>query len=192
MPMNMQQEKKFIRRRKQSPEYTALLNDIEELYFYEADLLDFRQYNQWLDLFTDDVRYFMPLAFNIRYGEWDTEYSGEEEEVAWFNEGKDVLIRRVRQLETGIHWAEEPPSRQTHIISNIRIIDIKPDLSAPQELETSCRLLAYRNRNEYETDILVGKRLDNLRYVDDDWKIFHRTVLLDQSVLLEKNMTMFF
>ncbi len=33
MPMNMQQEKKFIRRRKQSPEYTALLNDIEELYF---------------------------------------------------------------------------------------------------------------------------------------------------------------
>ena len=192
MPMNMQQEKKFIRRRKQSPEYTALLNDIEELYFYEADLLDFRQYNQWLDLFTDDVRYFMPLAFNIRYGEWDTEYSGEEEDVAWFNEGKDVLIRRVRQLETGIHWAEEPPSRQTHIISNIRIIDIKPDLSAPQELETSCRFLAYRNRNEYETDILVGKRLDNLRYVDDDWKIFHRTVLLDQSVLLEKNMTMFF
>lgn len=175
-----------------TPEYMRLLKEIEELFFYEANLLDFRQYSRWLELLDDDMRYFMPLAYNIKYGEWDMEYSKEEDEVAWFNEGKDVLTHRVRQLETGIHWAEEPPSRQTHIVTNITILDVKPDLSNPEQLETTCRWLAHRNRNQYETDILVGKRIDRLRKVDRQWKFFHRTLLLDQNVLLEKNMTMFF
>ena len=95
-------------------------------------------------------------------------------------------------METGIHWAEEPPSRQTHILTNITILEITPDIDNPQEIETICRFHAYRNRNEYETDNLVGKRIDRLRKVNNEWKFFHRTLLLDQNVLLEKNMTMFF
>jgi 3-phenylpropionate/cinnamic acid dioxygenase small subunit len=180
------------RRAEITPAYMKLIKEIEELFFYEANLLDFRQYRAWLDLLEEDMRYFMPLAFNIKYGEWDREYSREGEDVAWFDEGKDVLIRRVRQLETGIHWAEEPPSRQTHILTNITILEITPDIDDPQEIETICRFHAYRNRNEYETDNLVGKRIDRLRKVNNEWKFFHRTLLLDQNVLLEKNMTMFF
>ncbi len=175
-----------------SLEYMMLLKEVEEFFFYEANLLDFRQYSRWLDLLDEDMRYFMPMAFNIKHGQWDMEYSKEDEDIAWFDEGKEVLTRRVRQLETGIHWAEEPPSRQTHILTNITIIDIQPDLSNPQELETICRWYAYRNRNEYETDHLVGKRIDRLRKVDGQWKFFHRILLLDQTVLLEKNLTMFF
>ena len=33
-----------------TPEYMRLLKEIEELFFYEANLLDFRQYSRWLEL----------------------------------------------------------------------------------------------------------------------------------------------
>jgi 3-phenylpropionate/cinnamic acid dioxygenase small subunit len=50
----------------------------------------------------------------------------------------------------------------------------------------------YRNRVETETDFLVGRREDLLRRVNGDWRIARRKIILDQSVLLAKNLTMFF
>jgi 3-phenylpropionate/cinnamic acid dioxygenase small subunit len=45
---------------------------------------------------------------------------------------------------------------------------------------------------EYETYFFVGKRTDLLRRTDDDWKIVKREIILDQNVLLAKNLTAFF
>lgn len=185
-------EKRFLLRTQVTPEYHRLLKEVEELYFYEADLLDFRQYSQWLELLTDDIRYFMPLVRNIKYGDWDRELTREGQDIAWFDEGKETLTQRVRQIETGIHWAEEPSSRQSHLITNVRIVEARPDLANASEVETSHRFFAYRNRLDYETDFLVGKRMDTLRKVDGAWKIARRQVILDQTVLLEKNLTIFF
>lgn len=189
--MVAQADKKFVLRSKVTPEYQTLLKEVEEFYFYEADLLDFRQYNQWLDLLTEDVRYFMPLVRNIKYGDWDREFTREGQDIAWFDEGKETLTQRVRQIETGIHWAEEPSSRASHLITNIRVIGATPDVPNATEVETSHRFFTYRNRLHYETDIMVGKRMDTLRKVDGEWKLAHRTIILDQSVLLEKNITIF-
>ena len=55
-----------------------------------------------------------------------------------------------------------------------------------------CRFMIYRNRVQTETDILVGKREDVLRKEAGQWKIAERKVILDQSVLLAKNLTFFF
>ncbi|HKC10195.1 MAG TPA: aromatic-ring-hydroxylating dioxygenase subunit beta, partial [Methylomirabilota bacterium] len=54
------------------------------------------------------------------------------------------------------------------------------------------RFLIYRNRVETETDLLVGKREDLLRRVNGGWRIARRKIILDQSVLLAKNLTFFF
>jgi 3-phenylpropionate/cinnamic acid dioxygenase small subunit len=54
------------------------------------------------------------------------------------------------------------------------------------------RFLIYRNRVETETDLLVGKREDVLRRVHGAWRIARRKIILDQSVLLVKNLTFFF
>lgn len=173
-------------------DYRRLLQEVEQFIFYEADLLDFRQYDQWLDLLTDDIRYFMPIVRNIRYGEWDREFTREGKDIAWFDEGKETLTQRVRQIETGIHWAEEPSSRASHLITNVRIVDAAPSVTDATEVDVSCRFFVYRNRLETETDVLVGKRLDTLRKVEGQWKIAHRRVILDQNVLLAKNLTIFF
>ena len=52
--------------------------------------------------------------------------------------------------------------------------------------------MVYRNRVETETDFLVGKREETLRKVYGQWKIAQRKIVLDQSVLLAKNLTFFF
>jgi 3-phenylpropionate/cinnamic acid dioxygenase small subunit len=167
-------------------------HEVEEFLYREAELLDDRRYEEWLDLFTDDVRYWMPMRRNVPHDETEREFTREGMDVNWFDEGKETLARRVQQILTGIHWAEEPPSRICHMISNVQIQTASPDGPAPTEIAVKSRFLVYRNRVETETDLLVGKREDLLRRVNGGWKIARRKIVLDQSVLLAKNLTFFF
>ena len=126
----------------------------------------------------------MPIRRNVKFGERDRELTRAQQDVNWFDEGKTTLRSRVVQINTGIHWAEEPLSRVCHLVSNVQILSATDD-----EVTAKCRFLVYRNRVETETDIFVGKREDTLRKVDGRWKLARRKILLDQNVLLPKNLT---
>ena len=169
-----------------------LKNEIEEFLFAEAEMLDERNFEEWLDLLTEDIRYWMPMRRNVKFGELDREFTREGQDINWFDEGKDTLERRVKQILTGVHWAEEPLSRICHFVTNVQILKATPSVSDPTEVSVKCRFLVYRNRVETETDFLIGKREDTLRKVDGAWKIAQRKIILDQSVLLAKNLTFFF
>jgi len=169
-----------------------LTHEIAEFLYREAELLDERRYDEWLALLADDIRYWMPMRRNVKYGEEQREFTREGQDIAWFDEGKDTLTRRVKQIQTGIHWAEEPVSRISHLVSNVQLVEAMPSAAEPQEVTMRCRFLIYRNRVETETDILVGKRKDTLRREGDDWHIARRKIVLDQNVLLSKNLTFFF
>jgi 3-phenylpropionate/cinnamic acid dioxygenase small subunit len=170
-----------------------LLNqEIDEFLYREADLLDERRYDEWLALLADDVRYWMPMRRNVKVDDLEREFTREGRDISWFDEGKDTLTRRVRQIQTGIHWAEEPVSRISHLISNVQLFEVNPLVADPAEVSARCRFLVYRNRVETETDILVGKREDLLRRVAGGWQIARRKIMLDQNVLLSKNLTFFF
>ncbi len=167
-------------------ERLLLIREIEEFLYAEADLLDERKFDEWLALFTDDVHYWMPMRRNVKYGEWERETTGPQE-VAWFDEDRTTLEQRVKQLQTGIHWAEEPVSRVCHVISAVELKAHEGD-----EARVTSRFLVYRNRLESETDIFVGRREDSLRRVGGSWKIARRLISLEQNVLLAKNLTVFF
>ena len=169
-----------------------LSQEITEFLYREAELLDERRYREWLDLLADDIRYWMPMRRNVKYGDDDGEFTRALSDVNWFDEGKDTLSRRVKQIETGIHWAEEPHSRLSHLVTNVQLQGAEPSFAAPQEVSVTCRFLIYRNRVQTETDILVGKREDLLRRAGDGWQIARRKIVLDQNVLLTKNLTFFF
>ena len=142
-----------------------LKQEIEDFLYREADLLDERHYDEWLALLAEDVRYWMPMRRNVKVDDLEREFTREGRDISWFDEGKETLTRRVRQIQTGIHWAEEPVSRISHLISNIQLIEVNPSAAEPAEVSVRCRFLVYRNRVETETDILVGKREDLLRRV---------------------------
>jgi 3-phenylpropionate/cinnamic acid dioxygenase small subunit len=169
-----------------------LAQEVAEFLYAEAELLDERRYDDWLALLADDIRYWMPMRRNVKFGETEGEFTREASEIAWFDEGKETLIRRVRQIQTGIHWAEEPQSRIAHLVSNVQLLEATPSTADPREVTTKCRFLIYRNRVETETDLLVGKREDTLRREGDGWLIARRKIILDQNVLLTKNLTFFF
>jgi 3-phenylpropionate/cinnamic acid dioxygenase small subunit len=178
----------------ESPRLARLLvkQEVEDFLYREAELLDERRYEAWLDLFTEDARYWMPMRRNVPADELEREFTRAGVDVNWFDEGKDTLARRVRQILTGVHWAEQPPSRICHMVSNVQIVGARPDGSSPTEVEVKSRFLIYRNRVETETDLLVGKREDVLLRVDGGWRIARRKIVLDQNVLLVKNLTFFF
>ena len=169
-----------------------LERQVANFLYHEAELLDERRYEDWLDLLTDDVQYWMPIRRNVKLGELEREFTREGQDVNWFDEGKDTLTRRVKQILTGVHWAEEPLSRLCHMVSNVQLLNADPSVQDPSRVTVKSRFLIYRNRVETETDILVGKREDVLRRADSGWKLCRRKIVLDQNVLLTKNLTFFF
>ena len=192
-------------------ERLLLKSEIEDFLYHEAELLDNRQFNEWLDLIAEDIRYFMPIRRNVKFGEQERENTSDKSDISWFDEGKVTLAGRVRQINTGLHWAEEPLSRVCHIISNIQVGELMPagsrqrdegadvkdggvaDLKRGDEVRVQSRFFVYRNRLQDETDLFVGRRDDILRRdPETGWKIAKRTILLEQNVLLAKNVTIFF
>ncbi len=176
-----------------------LIREVEQFLYREARMLDNRQFHRWLDLLTDDIHYWMPVRSN-RYpvsskaisildgARYEEEEVSKEGELAIMDEDKDSLTRRIDRLDTGMAWAEDPPSRTRHMISNV---EIEPGASE-NELTVYSNFLMYRTRAETEQDFYVGSRQDTLRKVDGQWKIAYRKIVLDQNVLLAKNVSNFF
>jgi len=176
-----------------------VIREVEQFLYREARLLDERRFHEWLELFTDDVHYWMTgrssryprssKAIGIldpdRYV--DAELT-KDEELAILDETKTTLGGRVARLDTGMAWAEDPPSRTRHIIANI---EVEPG-DATSELKVYSNFMVYRSRAETEQDFYVGARQDVLRHVDGAWKIAQRKLILDQNVLSAKNVSIFF
>ena len=166
----------------------VLQQEVEAFLYREARYLDERKLTEWLDFMAEDVHYFMPIRRNIKYGDWDLEYSDPEREISYFDEGKDILVGRVRQLNTGVHWAEEPVSRFEHLISNVEILKEEGDT-----VEVASKFYVYQNRLQDEVQVFCGRRYDLLRRDSvTGFKIVKRTILLAQNVLLPKVINTFF
>lgn len=176
-----------------TPQYYRLKADAEDFYYRESDLLDERRFREWLDILADDIVYFMPIRRNVKFGQHAArENTRQGEGMSWFDEDKWTLTKRVEQILTGVHYAEEPLSRITHMISNVQIKAVRPNLDKPGEIDVTSRFLLYQNRVEYETYTFVGRRNDTIRISEAGWKVAKREILLEQNILLAKNLTMFF
>lgn len=173
------------------PQNLALLVEIEQFLYAEAEYLDAWRLDEWLALFAEDLHYWIPMRRNVPHNKRGGEFTRPHQDISWFEETKDGLTRRVRQIQTGVHWAEEPLSRTSHLVSNVRLAAIHPDSSAPESVEVGYKFLINRNRLETETDLLIGRKEDCLVLTAEGWKIRSRKVILDQNVLLAKNLSFF-
>ena len=176
-----------------------VVRDVEQFLYREARLLDERRFHEWLAHFTDDVRYWMSSR-TTRYpkssqaitiqdpGRYREDELARDDELAILDETKETLRGRIARLDTGMAWAEDPPSRTRHIITNIEVVSG----AAASELTVYSNFVVYRSRSETEHDFYVGARQDVLRRVDGEWMIARRRIILDQNVLLAKNVSIFF
>src|SRR5947208_12949465 len=96
----------------------ALWLELMPFYIHEAWLLDERRFKEWLDLFTDDVLYFMPRRKNVLRREAHREVTPLGD-LAILEQDKRYVAMRADRLDTGMAWPEDPPSRTRHLISNL-------------------------------------------------------------------------
>ena len=163
----------------------ALWFELMQFYICEAWLLDERRFKEWLNPFTDDVLYFMPRRKNVLRRELHREVTSLGD-LAILEEDRRYLEMRVARLETGMAWAEDPPSRTRHLIGNLEATSIENG-----EVSARTAFLVYRSHLETDHQLLSGSREDVLRQVDGAWKVARRTIVLDANVLLDKNLSVF-
>ena len=160
--------------------------EIERFYYDEAALLDAHRYDEWLALFSDDANYFMPIRRTRMQRELNKEFT-QPGEMAFFSDTKTLLAGRIAKLKTGRSWAEDPPSRTRHLITNVRVIR-----DSGRELEVESNFHVYRTRLNSEETSWIGSRRDLIRRVEGSFQIADRKIFLEQTVLLSRNLSNFF
>jgi 3-phenylpropionate/cinnamic acid dioxygenase small subunit len=176
--------------------------EVEQFYYQEAELLDDGRFTDWLDLLADDLHYWMPTRSN-RIRRQQAFSIAAPGEAAFYDETKESLSWRIRRFDSGMAWAEDPPSRTRHLVSNVVVRHAETDSAqagndsahggVAGNLLVRSAFLLYRNRLERETNIYAGGRTDLLRRGQDgQLLVARRTILLDQNVLLAKNISTFF
>jgi 3-phenylpropionate/cinnamic acid dioxygenase small subunit len=168
--------------------------EVEQLYYDEADLLDENRFADWLDLLADDLEYWMPIRTN-RLRRQQALSVAARGEAAFYDETKDSLAWRIRRFDSGMAWAEDPPSRTRHLVTNVVAHHVDPAEHpgfGSDDLLVRSAFLVYRNRLEREENVFAGKRTDVLRRTGSGLLVARRTILLDQSLLLAKNLSTFF
>jgi 3-phenylpropionate/cinnamic acid dioxygenase small subunit len=168
------------------PERVLLQYEVEQFLYAEAALLDGRQYREWLGLLADDIHYWMPIRRTVTLSDLDMEFT-KPGGMAYFDDDRTILEMRVKKLEAGSAWSEDPPSRSRHFVSNVRILSIEGD-----EIAVEVCFHLYRTRLNSEVSGWVGRRLDVLRRVEGGFRLAKRHIFLDQTVISSTNMSTLF
>ncbi len=138
-----------------------LIREIEEFLFYEARLLDDREFGKWADLFAEDGVYWVPM----REGQQDplTEHS-------IFHDDKALLDVRVRRLMHPETYAQIPPSRTRHVIGNVELDDKTDDA-----LRVRSNLVMFEYRQDAQR-VFGAEVRHHLRRADDGFRIVLKRV----------------
>lgn len=171
----------------------TLLLDLEVQRFLaeEALLLDNRQWDRWLALWTDDATYTMPVRAEVLGDDaWQRPIEASHSrpgELHYFDDPTLLLAGRIEKLRGGKAWSEQPPSHTTRLITNVHVVDATDD-----GVEVSSNFLIHRTRGETAVEQFVGTRRDRLARTDDGWRIAARRIWLNANVLDASNLQIFF
>lgn len=168
---------------------SAVAGGVEQFLYHEAELLDDNRLREWLGLLTEDVRYQVPIRIAKEQGA-EPGITGVATDGFHLDEDYNSLEMRVERIETGFAWAEDPPSRTRHLVSNVRS---EPSPERDDELAVRSNVLVYRSRwDRPDHDLLSAERRDVLRQAGGGWKLARRVVILDSSALPTHNLSFFF
>lgn len=158
---------------------------VEQFLLREARLLDDECWDEWLHSLSEAIHYWMPGIENRRREDKSGPYRLEH--MAFFDDGMRDLKRRVARFKQPSAWAENPPTRNVHLVSNIEVYaGPMPD----EYLAYSC-FINVRSRGLDEHHQISGRREDVLRLEADGLKLLKRKILIPNAMLLCKNINTF-
>jgi len=136
--------------------------NVEQFLYHEARLLDTQQYEAWLDLFTPDATYWVPL---------EQEQKDPHETSSIIHDDRTLLELRVRQARHPRAHARLPLARTVHTVGNILVSD-------GLKVNSTLQVVEFRNDRQRVWGALVEHRL---RRDGDSYRIAHKRVDLVNS-----------
>lgn len=176
------------------PVDSATWIDVNRFLTEEARLLDHREYEAWVQLFTDDVHYFIPnrkvRMVTGRPGDRDIEHELSSGGQPWvLSENIHELRLRVARVNTARQlWCENPPARNRHLITNVEATTT----AVPGELEVRSSFAILHARFDEKGTTFYGERRDLLRTTGDGYRIARRKIVLDSTVIWAGAISTFF
>jgi PAH dioxygenase small subunit len=157
---------------------------VQQFMYREALALDERRYRDWLAMLADDIRYEVPVRVT-REGLADWELSPTSR---IFDDDQQTLEVRVQRLETDFAWAEQPPSRTRHYVTNVLV----NATDQPDEYLVNSNCFIYRSRGDSpEPSFYSLFRKDTVRHTADGWRLARRWAAFDQSLINAHNLSIF-
>ena len=137
----------------------------EQFLYHEARLLDTQQLEAWLELFTDDATYWVPL-------ERDQREAFETSSI--IHDDRTLLELRVKQARHPRAHARLPLARTVHQVSNVMVEEDGNEL----KIHSTLQVVEFRNEKQRVYGALVEHRL---RPANGSYKIAHKRVDLVNS-----------
>jgi p-cumate 2,3-dioxygenase beta subunit len=148
---------------------TPSRQEVEDLFFQEAALLDEWRLEEWLELLTADATYEIPPT--------DVP-EGDSRNTLFIIADDAVRIRsRVKQLLGKFAWAENPHSRTRRMIANVRVLG-----ADGENILVTANFVVHRMRYEL-VDTYVGHYDYKLVRDGKLLKIRERRAILDNETL---------
>jgi benzoate/toluate 1,2-dioxygenase subunit beta len=139
--------------------------NVEQFLYHEARLLDTQQLEAWLDLFTDDATYWIPLEKNQK---------DPLETSSIVHDDRALLELRVKQARHPRAHARLPLARTVHQVGNVMAEERKDEI----RVNSTLQVVEFRNEKQRLYGALVEHRL---RRMNGSFKIAHKRVDLVNS-----------
>lgn len=146
---------------------------VEAFLVHEAALLDDRRYAEWTELFTPDGIYWVPA---------NRDDSDPKDHVSLIYDNVPRLKERLVRADSGMFWAQDPPTRATRMIGNLSVHADEAGLLA------TCKLILVTQRRG-QSQVLSGSCKYQLAEQADGFRIRRKTVLLIQNDEPQINLT---
>ena len=143
-----------------------MLGEIEQFLYREAQLLDTQRYEEWLELYTEDATYWVPLE----------QGQGEPFETSSIiHDDRTLLELRVKQARHPRAHARLPLARTVHQVGNIMVLSEK---NSEIKVASTLQLVEFRSERQRLWGSLVEHRL---RREPGGFRIAHKRVDLVNS-----------
>lgn len=141
--------------------------------YREARLLDDRRWDDWLELYSTDVTYWMPA--------WDDDDQLTEDPQSQisliFYPNRDGLEDRVFRIKTERSGASTPEPRTSHNVNNLEIVEAR-------EGEVDVRYNFHTLNHRYKvTDHFFGTCFVTLRRDGDGYLISNKKIVLKNDYI---------
>ena len=135
--------------------------------YHEARLADEARYAEWLALWTDDGVYWVPAT---------TDPSADpDRHLSHIYDNRARIETRVKLLQSGHRYSQEPPSSMRRLISNVEVTAAEDGelLAGSNFILGELALQAKRELHWW-----IGRATHRLRWVDGQLRMSRKTVVL--------------